>query len=189
MKERQTVTETTPRMMIRVEYVGVIAVACLAIGAIIGGSFMGNARPNLTQRDVQAGMSGMISQIGQIDDVEQLVQLGNQAYDAHNPQVAIPAYEKALRLRPDDSDVLTDLGVMYREMGDYQQAVDRFRKAMAVDADHAFSRFNLGIVLMHDVKDYAGAREVLEEFLRISPTGREAEEAKKNVEELKKLEQ
>lgn len=57
-----------------------------------------------------------------------------------------------------------------------------------VDADHAFSRFNLCIVLMHDVKDYAVAR-VAFEFLRMSPTGREAEAAKKSVEELKKLEQ
>jgi len=178
-------------MTVRIEYVGVIAVACLAAGVIIGSGFVGSNHVPLRGPSVASekpGLEAMIAQIDKIDDFDQLVQLGNQAYDNHNPHVAIPAYEKALRIRPSDPDVLTDLGVMYRQVGDYRQAVDRFRKAMAVDSKHAFSRFNLGIVLMHDIKDYRGAREAFEAFLRIKSVGPEADEARKSIEQLKKLE-
>ena len=45
------------------------------------------------------------------------IQLGNDFFDTDQPQKAINAYGKALELNPDNPNVLTDQGIMYRKMG------------------------------------------------------------------------
>jgi len=178
-----------PRMSVRVEYVGIIAVACLIGGIIIGSQVVDRSPAKTAKASAKGGLEAMTAQIDAIDDYDQLVQIGNQAFDAGNPHVAIPAYEKALRIGPGrkDPNVVTDLGVMYRAIGEYGKAVALFRQAMQIDPKHAFSRYNLGVVLMQDLKDYPGAKAAFEEFLRLSPGGPEAESAKKNLKELEKL--
>ena len=56
------------------------------------------------------------------------VQLGNDYFDTHQPQKAIEAYGRALELKPNDPDVLTDQGVMYRDLGQYDKAIANFEK-------------------------------------------------------------
>ncbi|TNF45875.1 tetratricopeptide repeat protein [bacterium] len=112
------------------------------------------------------------------NNVAVLVQLGNTYFDSNQYPESIAAYEKALALKPGNPDVLTDLGVMYRRNGQSDEAVLRFREAMRVGPTHLQSRFNLGIVLFYDFNDAAGAREALEDFLRISPSGGQADQVR-----------
>lgn len=112
------------------------------------------------------------------NDVGILVQLGNTYFDSNMYRESIDAYEKALALKPGNPNVLTDLGVMYRRNGQPDEAVIRFREAMMADSSHVQSRMNLGIVLYYDLNDTIGARGALEEFLRIVPTGPQADQVR-----------
>jgi len=103
------------------------------------------------------------------DDVEAWVQLGNLYFDTDNFAKAIPAYEKSLELNPKNPNVLTDLGVMYRRNGQPKEAVKVFDRAIQADPRHETSRFNKGVVLMHDLKDVEGAIKAWEGLIEINP--------------------
>lgn len=102
-------------------------------------------------------------------DLKSWVELANLYYDADQPVRAIPAYEKAVELDPNNPDVWTDLGVMYRQANRPKDALAAFDKAAALDPNHQNSRFNRGIVLLHDLNDRAGALAAWEDLLRINP--------------------
>jgi len=102
-------------------------------------------------------------------DFNAWVQLGNAYFDMDRHTESIAAYRKALQINPRDANVLTDMGVMYRRSGKSREAVTAFEQAMAVDPAHEPSRFNKGIVLMHDLKDFSGAVTAWEDLLRVNP--------------------
>ena len=113
------------------------------------------------------------------------VQLGNQYFDSRQPMKAVEAYGKALALNGNDPDVLTDQGVMFRQLGWYDRAVDNFIKANRIDPTHAQSLYNLGIVYLYDLKDVAKARQAWEKFLTIMPSGPGADQVRAQLEGLK----
>jgi cytochrome c-type biogenesis protein CcmH/NrfG len=102
-------------------------------------------------------------------DIAAWIQLGNLCFDADLPEKAISAYDKALALNPNNADVLTDQGVMYRKAGKYDKAVQCFDKAVSINPKHEIARFNKGIVLMHDLNDPKGAVKAWEELLAVNP--------------------
>jgi len=102
-------------------------------------------------------------------DTSAWTELGNRFFDSDRPQEAIAAYEKSLALDPSSADVWTDLGVMYRRVGEHRKAIEVFDKAMALNPRHEVSRFNKGIVLLHDLNDQAGALKAWEDLLRVNP--------------------
>lgn len=103
------------------------------------------------------------------ESVEIWTQLGNLYFDTNNFQKAIGAYRKSLGLNPNNANVWTDLGVMYRRSGQPTEAIKAFDKAIEIDPSHEVSRFNKGIVLMHDLNDTENAIRAWEELLRVSP--------------------
>ena len=102
-------------------------------------------------------------------DIAGWIQLGNLCFDSDLPEKAISAYKEALAINPDNADVLTDMGVMYRKSGKYDKAVQSFDKAVGVDPKHEIARFNKGIVLMHDLNNQQGAIKAWEELLTVNP--------------------
>ena len=121
-------------------------------------------------------------------NLQALVTLGNLYFDSHQPQKAIPVYERALAINPKNPDVRTDLGTMYREIKDYDMAVKEFREAAQIDPSHKNSRFNLAIVLQMDKKDIKGAIAAWQDFLRVDPAGQRSAMAKAELDQLKALE-
>lgn len=103
------------------------------------------------------------------DDVEAWVQLGNLYFDTDNYAKAISAYERSLEMDPKNPNVLTDLGVMYRRSGQPVEAVKAFDRAIQADPRHETSRFNKGVVLMHDLKDVEGAVKAWEGLVELNP--------------------
>ena len=102
-------------------------------------------------------------------DRDAFVELGNLYFDSDQAKLAILAYENALRLRADDPGVTTDLGVMYRRDGQYQKALDCFRKTLEIEPGHPVALFNTGIVFYYDLHDAAGARKAWEELVKTHP--------------------
>jgi lipoprotein NlpI len=92
-------------------------------------------------------------------DVQAWISLGNDYFDSKQQQAAIDAYGKALELDPKNPDVLTDQGVMYRDLGQYDKALANFLKANQIAPTHMQSLFNAGIVYAYDLKDSKRAEE------------------------------
>jgi tetratricopeptide (TPR) repeat protein len=90
-----------------------------------------------------------------------LVKLGNAAYDANDPRLAADSYEKALAVRGGDANVLTDLGVSYRNLGDLDRALQNFERALKSDPTHWQAAFNRIVVVGLDKGDVKKARELL----------------------------
>jgi hypothetical protein len=103
------------------------------------------------------------------NNYDTLVQMGNLHYDMGNFVRAREFYERARAIRDDSPDLLTDLGVCYRD-ADPRKALDMFSRAAALSPTHWQSRFNSMVVLFNDLKDAAGARRQLEELKRLQAT-------------------
>jgi tetratricopeptide (TPR) repeat protein len=98
-----------------------------------------------------------------------LVQLGNTAYDVEDWKKAIDSYERALKLRDADPNVLTDLGVAYRNIGNLDKALAMFTQASARDPNHWPAQFNLAIVYGIDKGDTKKALEILTKLKKEHP--------------------
>jgi cytochrome c-type biogenesis protein CcmH/NrfG len=163
---KKPVAPTEPSMSMKVEYVGIIAMACLAIGLIVGATFFGGGGSS------KANAATFVS-------------MGDAAYDAGAPKAAILAYQKALELQPHNPDVLTDLGTMYMRTNDLEKAITSFKDAAAADPTHVKSRFNLGIALMTS-KRYNEAADAFSQCVSIDPKGELASAAQAHLKIIEK---
>ncbi|HET7824338.1 MAG TPA: tetratricopeptide repeat protein [Anaeromyxobacter sp.] len=118
-------------------------------------------------------------------NVQAWVQLGNDYFDTRQAQKAIEAYGRALELKPNDPNVLTDQGVMYRALGQYDKAIDDFQKANKADPSHIQSLFNMGVVYAHDLKDPKKATVAWNKVIQLAPTSEQAAQARQGIDELK----
>jgi cytochrome c-type biogenesis protein CcmH/NrfG len=103
------------------------------------------------------------------ENVEAWIQLGNLYFDTNRFKKAIRAYKRSLELNHNNPDVWTDLGVMYRRSGQPIRAIEAFEKAIEIDPNHETSRFNKGIVLMHDLNNREGAIKAWEGIVKVNP--------------------
>ena len=115
------------------------------------------------------------------------VELGNLYFDSSQPKGAIDAYRQYLAVKPDNPDVRTDLGIMYRASGEFDRAIEEFTRAAQSDPKHVNSRYNIGIVLLHDKGDIKGAIKAWEDYLRVDPKSERAERVRAQMENLKKM--
>lgn len=102
-------------------------------------------------------------------NAENWTQLGNLYFDSGLYGKAIEAYRKSLELAPGNPNVWTDLGIMYRRSSNPEAALKSFEEAIKADPRHEQSRYNKGVVLMHDLNDTAGAIAAWEDLLRVNP--------------------
>ncbi len=100
------------------------------------------------------------------------IDLGNAYFDAHQPQLAVGAYAKAVALGQVKPDVWTDYGTMLRESGQARKAVECFDAALRQDPVHHNALFNKGVVLLHDLNDRAGALTSWETLLQADPAAK-----------------
>ncbi len=115
------------------------------------------------------------------------VELGNLYFDTDQPKEAIDAYSRYLAVKPDNPDVRTDMGIMYRKLGQFDRALEEFRKAAQSDPKHVNSRYNIGLVLLHDKQDMQGAIKAWEEYLKVDPNSERAQRIRTQIEKMKTM--
>jgi len=113
------------------------------------------------------------------------VALGNEYFDSNQLMDAIEAYDKALEIKPNSPDVLTDQGVMFKRLGWFDRAIQNFNKANEIDPAHATSVYNLGVVYRYDLQDFAKAQEAWTRFLEINPTGPGSDRVRQDLESMR----
>jgi cytochrome c-type biogenesis protein CcmH/NrfG len=114
-------------------------------------------------------------------------ELGNIYFDTNQPHEAIDAYSKYLALKPDNADIRTDMGIMYRKLGDFDRALKEFRTAAQNDPKHVNSRYNIGIVLLHDKQDIKGAIKAWEDYLKVDPKSERANRVRTQMDKLRTM--
>ena len=112
------------------------------------------------------------------------VQLGHSYFDSKNPMKAIEAYDKALAIDGNDPDVLTDQGIMYRQIGWYEKAIEAFQQAKQLNTKHVNSLFNIGLVYMQDLGENEKAKVAFQRFLELVPAGPAADRARNMIEHM-----
>lgn len=103
------------------------------------------------------------------ENVQAWVQLGHAYFDSEQPDKAIIAYEKSLELLPGDTNVMTDMGVMYRRVGKPARAIEIFDEVLTLNPRHEQARFNKGVVLLNDMNDKDSALAEWRKLLEINP--------------------
>ena len=111
-------------------------------------------------------------------DVKGWISLGNDYFDTQQAQAAVDAYARALALAPDNPDVLTDQGVMYRQLKNYPKAIADFNRAHRLDPRHLQCLYNLGIVYSEDLKQPREARQAWDQLIALAPTSPQADQAR-----------
>ena len=114
------------------------------------------------------------------------ISLGNDYFDIHQAQKSVDAYSKALAIQPNDPNVLTDQGVMYRELRKFDQAVANFQKASKLDPTHVQSLFNLGVVYSSDLNKPDEAAKVWNRVITLTPNSEQAGQARQMLSALVK---
>ncbi len=112
------------------------------------------------------------------------VTLGNAYFDGDRPQESIEAYERALQLGPDDPDVITDQGVMYVALRQFDKALANFQKANRLDPDHRQSLFNIGVAYA-GLEDLDRAEEAWSRVIQAAPGTPDAERARAAIAQLR----
>ena len=102
-------------------------------------------------------------------DPNLLSALGNLYYDAQQYPVAVDYYARALKSKPDDAAVRTDMGTAFWFMGDADRAIAEFDRALTSVPNNPNTLFNLGLVKWKGKKDAAGATEAWEKLLATDP--------------------
>lgn len=152
-----------------------IAVACLVIG-FVGGVLYSTLTPGPGATGGASAPGPAVSPTGKVTpemrgrifaleqqvsadpkDLGAWLELGNAYFDTGNPKEALRAYGKYLDANPGNPDVWTDMGIMYREFRQPAEAIKCFDRALTVNPDHQQSRYNKGVVLLHDLQDVEAA--------------------------------
>ncbi len=94
-------------------------------------------------------------------DASLLVALGNIYFDAQRWEEARLSYEEAIESIPDDVNVLTDLAVVYRNLGKPERALEILGHVIEVAPDHWQAVYNRVIVLHFDLHSHDEAVEAL----------------------------
>jgi cytochrome c-type biogenesis protein CcmH/NrfG len=125
-----------------------------------GGRTLGTADPKLMEqaRELESHLTR------DPNNYTLLVQMGNVEYDMGNFDNAKGYYERARAIKDDSPDLLTDLGVCYRETKDPRKAVELFDKASSLAPDHWQSRYNAAVVRLFDLNDVEGAKRDLDQL-------------------------
>lgn len=119
------------------------------------------------------------------DDAGAVLQLANMNFDIRNWPRAAELYERRIALQPGEADVVSDLGICYREMGELDKALEAFDEAQKINPQHWESRFNEVVVLAIDLKRFDDAEAVLDELRVIRPGNQDVERLAAEVERRK----
>jgi hypothetical protein len=104
------------------------------------------------------------------NDADAVLRLANLNFDIRNWGRAEELYRQYLTLRPGDANVMTDLGISYRESRKFDEALAQFDQAQKLAPEHWQSYYNEVVVLAFDLKRFDDADRVLAELQRLQPS-------------------
>jgi tetratricopeptide (TPR) repeat protein len=116
------------------------------------------------------GKSESDSKAGRVDYLSEALALERQGdYDA-----ALTSYRLALRDRPNDQRVLQNMAIAHSRLGQLEEAIRCYRRALEIDPGLGGAHYGLAFLLLKR-GDKDGAAEHLQAFLSRPPQSADAE--------------
>jgi len=167
-----------------------LAIVCLLLGVVIG--YLGRPTPAppaqvVAQQPAQVSPTGMNITPEQLqhmaqkkaepvlakleqnpNDAAALAELGKTYLHIRDFKKATEYYEQSVKVQPDPK-VLTTLGGAYHFAGEEDKAINAWKRALAIDPDHADALFNLGMVQWQAKSDPRAAVESWSRILKAYP--------------------
>ena len=134
-----------------------------------GGRTSATANPQMMEQARE--LEGLLAK--DPNNYDHLVQMANVQYDMNNYLKAADYYEKARAIRDNSPDVMTDLGVCYKETNNPKKALELFDRAADMNPNHWQSRYNAAVVRLFDLDDAAGAKVELEKLKKLEGSAKE----------------
>lgn len=103
------------------------------------------------------------------NDADAVQQLAYMNFDIANWQRARELFTRYLELRPGEVNVLSDLGVVEQELGNYDEALRRFDQVQQQQPDHWQSMYNEVIILALNKRDFDAAETTLQRLQQLQP--------------------
>ena len=155
------------------------------MGAPAGPRAQAPANPN------QGGGAPMVAEINALkrvlqenpEDTTALVRLANMHQDAAMWEQAIGYYERAVAVTPDDPNLITDMGVCFRNLQQFDRAMELFDQAQAHDPSHWQSLFNIVIVAGFDLGQFDRANAAMAAMEAMNPQPPRLDELKHALEQ------
>jgi tetratricopeptide (TPR) repeat protein len=107
---------------------------------------------------------------GNPEDAGLMAAMGNVYFDAGRWEEARGWYEKSLALSPGDPDIMTDLAVVFRNLGRPQESVELLDQVITTNPDHWQAWFNKVVVLNFDLHEHDAAADALESLKELRLT-------------------
>jgi len=103
------------------------------------------------------------------DNQDLLVKIGNIYYDTQQFPTAIEYYQRALKAKPTDTSVRTDMATAYWYAGNPDTAIAEFKHALADEPNKPNTLFNLGVVQWQGKMDVQAALATWQKLLDTNP--------------------
>jgi predicted Zn-dependent protease len=103
------------------------------------------------------------------DDANAVRRLADLNFEIRNWKRAQELYSHYLELKPGDPDVMTDLGISYRETSEFDKSLVLFQQVHKAAPDHWKSYFNEVVVLAFDLKKVEEAKVPLAKLQQMQP--------------------
>ena len=128
-----------------------------------------------------AGAQRMRQQVSEIqglldadpEDAGLMAAMGNVYFDASRWEEASGWYEKSLALSPGDPNIMTDLAVVYRNLGQSQESLELLDQVIAVSPDHWQAWYNKVVVLNFDLHEHDAAAAALDRLKELQRTNQD----------------
>ena len=149
--------------------------------AAMGGGMNAQPTPEQMKKMADTQAAPLIEKLkSDPNNPELLTSVGNFYYDAQQYPIAVDYYGRALKAKPADAGVRTDMATAYWYMGNADTAIAEFNKSLTYEPNKANTLFNLGLVKWQGKMDINGAVADWEKLLATNPNY----EGKDKVEEM-----
>jgi len=101
-------------------------------------------------------------------DFEGRVELADAYRGQGRLTAALPNYLAAVRLRPNNLDLLSNLGTLYAQLGNGEEALARYRQVLSSNPDHVLTLLNVAVYFLEE-GDTVRSTAFLDRAARLEP--------------------
>ena len=153
----------------------------------MGGAPNGQPTPEQMKQMADTQAAPLIEKLkADPNNPELLASIGNYYYDAQQYPTAVDYYGRALKAKPSDAAVRTDMATAYWYMGNADTAIAEFNKSLSYEPNKPNTLFNLGLVKWQGKMDINGAVADWEKLLATNPNYEGKDKVEQMIAEAKK---
>jgi len=146
------------------------AAASAPAPAAMGGAANAQPTPEQMKKMADTQAAPLIEKLkSDPNNAELLAGIGNFYYDAQQFPIAVDYYGRALKVKPSDAGVRTDMATAYWYMGNADGALVEFDKALTYEPNKPNTLFNRGLVKWQGKMDINGAVADWKKLLATNP--------------------